>query len=286
MIQKISVPVICYNSSDTILDTLNSILTQDYDPQNIELIISDDCSTDDTTNIINEWLTQNNEAFDSVNFIKREKNLGIVKNMDDAYRNCKYDWIKFIAGDDILLENCISTYVSHISDNVDIIASQALIVDKDGIFLNETLPSIENIEKFNEMSSKEQIIQILKKYFIISPTFFISKRTLEEINFFSFNKRRYLEDVPFLIEALLKNKKLKIIETPLIKHRRGGLSSAKKPKSFYKTRRFDYEKEIRSVFSEYIFRKNIPFKARVICFKKYLNISKRLFFQFIKYYLP
>ncbi|HAX2253154.1 TPA: glycosyltransferase, partial [Escherichia coli] len=44
----ITITVISYNSSATISDTLNSILQQTYNKKNIEVIISDDASKDNT----------------------------------------------------------------------------------------------------------------------------------------------------------------------------------------------------------------------------------------------
>lgn len=50
----VSVIVITYNSSKYVLETLNSVAAQTYD--NIELIISDDCSKDNTVEICRNWL--------------------------------------------------------------------------------------------------------------------------------------------------------------------------------------------------------------------------------------
>ncbi|MDR0890977.1 MAG: glycosyltransferase [Endomicrobium sp.] len=49
----VSVCVITYNSSKYVLETLESIKTQTY--QNIELIVSDDCSTDDTVEVCENY---------------------------------------------------------------------------------------------------------------------------------------------------------------------------------------------------------------------------------------
>ena len=54
---KISIITVCYNSQDTIAFTLNSILNQDY--KNIEHIIIDGGSSDNTLNIINQYNFKN-----------------------------------------------------------------------------------------------------------------------------------------------------------------------------------------------------------------------------------
>lgn len=50
----VSVIVITYNSAKYVLETLESIRVQSY--QNIELIISDDCSKDNTIDICRNWI--------------------------------------------------------------------------------------------------------------------------------------------------------------------------------------------------------------------------------------
>ena len=60
-IPLISVVVLTYNSSLYITETLNSIKDQTYD--NIELIITDDCSTDSTLIICEDWINLNKSRF-------------------------------------------------------------------------------------------------------------------------------------------------------------------------------------------------------------------------------
>ena len=75
----VSIIVVTYNSSKYILDALASIKDQNY--QNFELIISDDCSTDNTIQICTNWVKAN-QAF--VNFkttiIKSKTNTGVTAN--------------------------------------------------------------------------------------------------------------------------------------------------------------------------------------------------------------
>lgn len=108
----VSVPVVTYNSAKTILETLESIKAQTY--PNIELIISDDCSTDNTVGICREWMGQNKERFSRVEILTVEKNTGISGNDNRAQKACRGEWVKGIAGDDILKSNCIEEFVAYI----------------------------------------------------------------------------------------------------------------------------------------------------------------------------
>ena len=74
----VSIVLITYNSSKYILETLESVKNQVW--ENIELIISDDGSTDDTTTICSNWLEENKERFQNVQLITVAKNTGIPSN--------------------------------------------------------------------------------------------------------------------------------------------------------------------------------------------------------------
>lgn len=75
----ISVVVITYNSSNTIIETLESISRQSY--PNIELIISDDCSKDDTVNKAQNWINSNGVKGLVITAVKNE---GIPANVNSA----------------------------------------------------------------------------------------------------------------------------------------------------------------------------------------------------------
>lgn len=111
----VSVPVITYNSSKTIIETLDSIYNQTY--PNIELIVSDDCSPDNTVEICQDWIEEHKERFARVELLTVEKNTGTSGNCNRAEAACQGEWIKSIAGDDILLPNCIQDCIEYVSEH-------------------------------------------------------------------------------------------------------------------------------------------------------------------------
>lgn len=111
----VSVPVITYNSSRTVLETLDSIKAQTY--QNIELIVSDDCSTDNTVEVCRKWIEQNKDRFVRAELLTVEKNTGVAGNCNRAYAACKGEWVKGIAGDDILLPTCVQDCIDYVAEH-------------------------------------------------------------------------------------------------------------------------------------------------------------------------
>jgi glycosyltransferase involved in cell wall biosynthesis len=109
------VSVLCptYNAEKYIKATLDSLASQTY--SNIEVILSDDCSTDSTVDIIQNYLkdSQLNVVL-NVNPV----NLGITPNCNKALSLCSGEYIAFFAGDDLMYPGKIDGQVELMqSDN-------------------------------------------------------------------------------------------------------------------------------------------------------------------------
>ena len=111
----VSVAVITYNSSRFVIETLESVKRQDY--KQIQLVISDDCSTDDTIDKCRVWLDSNRDRFINPVITVNEINKGVPANLNNAIRYCEGEWVKSIAGDDILMDDCISKNIQYSLSN-------------------------------------------------------------------------------------------------------------------------------------------------------------------------
>ncbi len=108
-----SVIIPCFNCEDTIRATINSILMQDY--YRVEVICINDCSTDCTLQILNEYrekIVLLNNLQNEGQFLARNKGVYIAKN----------DFILFVDSDDLLVENTFSRlneFINSLSDDFD-----------------------------------------------------------------------------------------------------------------------------------------------------------------------
>lgn len=110
----VSIVVITYNSSDTIVETLESIKAQTY--KNIELIVSDDCSTDGTTvTILKNWLAENDSFFVRSLLVETPVNTGVAPNVNRGCEKAQGVWLKVVSGDDKLLPDSITEYVDFVT---------------------------------------------------------------------------------------------------------------------------------------------------------------------------
>lgn len=88
-----------YNASAYIKDTIEAIRTQSY--QNWELLVTDDCSTDDSVNIIEEYVAQDAR----IKLLKMEVNSGAGKCRNKSIEAAKGRYIAFCDSDDVWMPN-------------------------------------------------------------------------------------------------------------------------------------------------------------------------------------
>ena len=96
-----SVVVLVYRHYEHLKTAVNSVLEQDY--ENIELIISDDGSSNFPARKIEEYIEQNKrENIRSVTVRCEPQNVGTVRHINHVKEYCKGQYLIFLAGDDAL----------------------------------------------------------------------------------------------------------------------------------------------------------------------------------------
>lgn len=131
----ISVAMCTYNGERYLVEQLNSLLTQTCLPN--ELVICDDCSTDGTLEILENF--QKNVLF-KVHIHKNGKPLGTTKNFEKAIRNCTGSYIFLCDQDDVWLPEKIEVLTNYLNQNpaVEMVFSNAKLVDENLKDLNRT----------------------------------------------------------------------------------------------------------------------------------------------------
>jgi glycosyltransferase involved in cell wall biosynthesis len=191
----ITILVVSYNSEEFILETLESARLQTY--RNIELIISDDGSTDNTLEIVTKWLSENTLFFKRTELVTSNVNTGIPSNFNRGLKVAAGEWIKGIAGDDLLTENCIENLLNYIStQNEKIKILSADIIKFSGNISNGLLQK----NQFSWFCSKEstafdQYQMLLRSNRVFASTVIIKRELLELTNGYD-ERFRLLEDWP------------------------------------------------------------------------------------------
>lgn len=124
----ISVCIPAYNNSAYISETINSILSQSY--PNLELVIVDDRSTDDTAAQIKKFSDRR------IRFYENDRNLGMHGNWNRALSLCTGEYIKLVCGDDLIHPDCLSrqlaVFMAPGNEGLALVACKRKIVTDEG----------------------------------------------------------------------------------------------------------------------------------------------------------
>jgi len=108
---KVSVLIPTYNSEKHLAECLDSVLAQDF--SEMEILVSDDCSSDGTVEIIRAYAARDAR----IRWWRNSRNLGFVPNHNHVLRQAVGDYLKFIHADDKLLSNLAVSRMAKILDN-------------------------------------------------------------------------------------------------------------------------------------------------------------------------
>lgn len=134
-IPLVSVCMITYNHANYIAQAIEGVIKQKTCFP-IQIVIADDCSTDETRDIIERYAQKNS----SITFLTREKNIGMMPNLIDAMSICTGDYLAFCEGDDFWTDpQKLQKQVDFLEGHPDyaICAHNLTIVRADGKSLNE-----------------------------------------------------------------------------------------------------------------------------------------------------
>lgn len=105
----VSIITACYNSEKFISETIISVLNQTY--QNWEWIIVDDCSTDSSIKIIENYKD------DRIKLLKLKKNMGTAIARNYGINQAKGRYISFIDSDDLWLPTALEERIKYLQEN-------------------------------------------------------------------------------------------------------------------------------------------------------------------------
>lgn len=138
---KISACIITYNQQDYIRDCLEGAINQivDYD---YEIVIGDDCSTDTTFQICQEYA---DKYPDKVRLLSRDNNLGMAKNWMATIKECEGKYIALCEGDDYWTDSHkLQKQVDFLESNPDYVLSfhKVSVLKTNGEFVEDFLTNV------------------------------------------------------------------------------------------------------------------------------------------------
>ena len=110
MNELVSIIMPSYNTADYIGESIKSVQAQVY--SNWELIIVDDCSTDNTDDVVKPFLVDSR-----IRYLKNERNSGAAVSRNRALRETKGRWIAFLDSDDLWAPEKLEKQISFMEKN-------------------------------------------------------------------------------------------------------------------------------------------------------------------------
>lgn len=202
---RLSIVIPIYNNGKYLKDTFNSIIHQTLNFESIEVILIDDCSTDDSASIIREYSDKypNFKSFfldKNSNYAGKPRNIGL--------NNISSNFVTFLDADDYYYENaCEDLYFSMICHNADVIIGNFTVDTPDG---NKRTVIDAGIDFFSNLNQFDTIAfnSIKNNPHILNSANVWNK--LFNVNIIKKNNIQFLEGIPaqdsaFLFEFFIKS---------------------------------------------------------------------------------
>jgi glycosyltransferase involved in cell wall biosynthesis len=215
----VSIIVITYNSSKFVLETLESTKAQTY--RNIELIVSDDNSSDETVEICKKWIDENKYRFVRATLVSARSNTGIPANINRGVNTSQGSWIKCIAGDDLLAKDCITEliyYTSTQEKDIQILFSDVVRFYGNSINNVEIKKNQHTFFRSGESTANEQYEMLLRINMVSAASVIIRKDLLLSVNGFD-ERFKLLEDWPLWVKITSAGYKIHYLDKPLVFYR-------------------------------------------------------------------
>lgn len=210
----VSVMFLSYNHGKYIKDTMNSVLNQSYG--NFEVILSDDCSTDNSYEILQDY------SDSRIHLHRFEKNVGASANHKYIQERCQGKYLALINSDDLWEKNHLKSGVEYLEKNPSCYAtfSWSGLIDENG----KSLEACCEIFK-KENRTKSEWLRYLFSYgnCLCHPSVILRRELYEEIGFYNMAMRQ-LPDFDLWVRVL-KKYDVHILQEVTVQHRRCILSN-------------------------------------------------------------
>lgn len=168
----VSICLLSYNDEQYIGQAIQDLLGQDY--VNIELIISDDCSKDNSPQIIKDFAKKD----ERIRFFIQEYQLGMQGNYNFVLSKARGDYFMWASSDDRWASNCVSSLANFLMGRSELISVGVpyQFIDEGGRYVNNIIKS----NKLRDFEGSRSLIRLAKFAFYYIDDFFygLHRRTM------------------------------------------------------------------------------------------------------------
>jgi glycosyltransferase involved in cell wall biosynthesis len=215
----VTIGAINYNNASYVLETLNSISAQTY--SQIELIVVDDASTDNSLLKIREWLSH---CMIPYKLIVHAQNEGVHKAYESVIKNASGEFISFIATDDLFEPGKIQQQVEafqQLDESYGVVYGDVVEINEQSKVISKPYFQLHQLKNKDWQLLKGDVFtQVTKEFLIYVQTTLIRTSLLRD---FSFKYKALSEDWQFIL-YLARNTRFFGIDNVVVRYRRHALS--------------------------------------------------------------
>lgn len=192
----VSIVCLCYNHERFLRDALDSVLAQTY--PNTEVIVVDDCSTDGSVGIIQEYLLKHPQ----IKFISTDHNRGNTTAFNMGWRASHGDYIIDFATDDVLLPGRVAQQVEafeKLDTTYGVLYTDAEYIADDATHIGYHYKRRPDGSLNAFAPSGEVFAELLGKYIICPPTMMVRRQVFEDLN--GYDETLAYEDFDFWVRS-------------------------------------------------------------------------------------
>jgi glycosyltransferase involved in cell wall biosynthesis len=208
----VSILAVSYNHEDWVIEALDSIRHQTY--SNIQLVIIDDCSTDNTVTLIEAWLKKH--QIDCV-FITHKSNKGICKTYNEGVSLCEGKYYSTLSCDDTLAHEKTEkqvTYFEQQGEEVGMIYSDATILSSETGAITKSF--IKKHRKDNLKPTGNIFNELIQQNFVPAMSILVRKKAFDHLK--GFDEDLIFEDYDFFLR-MAKQYKILYLNANLVQYR-------------------------------------------------------------------
>jgi glycosyltransferase involved in cell wall biosynthesis len=101
----VTVTISLYNYRDEVIPCLESVKSQTL--QALDLIVVDDCSTDDSLSVVTDWMSKNEKRFRDASVIRHKSNRGLPFARNTAFARARTEFVFVLDADNLLYPRCL-----------------------------------------------------------------------------------------------------------------------------------------------------------------------------------
>ena len=248
----VSIIISCYNHQNYITQCIESIVRQTY--TNIELIVIDDGSTDNSADILEQLSQKYHFSFE------RQANMGLTRTLNKAIDKAKGKYIAPLGSDDYLMLDKTEKQVRYLEDHqhIAVVGGNILCIDDNG-----QIKAKQRLKPYREIDFRT--VFLTPKQIPAAPTVMIRTEILSEVN--GFNTETNLEDLDLWLRITHAGYKIAVLNDVLAYYREHSTNS-------YKNYQFMTE-SLMQTYSNYTNEPDYPDVKNQVLLRMFLKVAKK-----------